>query len=275
MIKLPPIITPEIAGRILGSDLKVSLDLGLSISEVTRVGESYELLGHIVSSEDLKVVAGKENAVYFPDEGRLYQVAVAGGRYYKLVPTAGAPTLEIDGVRMHRTKETTPDEDTEEKLEALGLTGGRVLDTCMGLGYTAIGALKRKAETIITVEREPSVIRIAQMNPWSSQLFEGNISLLLGDSFHTIDALPSDYFDWVIHDPPRLTHAGSLYSEEFYKKLYRVMSEGARLYHYTGEPRSKYRGVDLQKGVQRRLRVAGFKATEYHSGVMGVTCEKN
>jgi predicted methyltransferase len=274
MMKLPPMITPEVAKRILNGETNVSLDLGLSSSRVARVGESYDLLGYMVSGEDLKQVAGKENAVYFPEGDQLYQVAVAGERYFKLVPTAGAPTLEIDGVRMHRTKETTPDADTKEKLEALGLAGGRVLDTCMGVGYTAIGALSRGADVVVTVEREPSVVRVAQMNPWSSQLFEGGISLLLGDSFHTIDALPTGFFDWAIHDPPRLTHAGALYSEEFYGKLYRVMAEGARLFHYTGEPRSRYRGVDLQKGVQKRLRAAGFKVTEYHPGVMGVTCEK-
>ncbi|MCX6649535.1 MAG: RsmD family RNA methyltransferase [Candidatus Bathyarchaeota archaeon] len=175
---------------------------------------------------------------------------------------------------MHRTKETTPDADTMEKLGVLGLSGGRVLDTCMGLGYTAVGALERRAEVVVSVERESPVIRVAEMNPWSRRLFEGGVSLLLGDSFFTIDALPSMYFDWVIHDPPRLTHAGDLYSEEFYVKLFRVMADGSRLFHYTGEPRSRYRGVDLQRGVQRRLRAAGFRGTEYHPGVMGVTCEK-
>jgi predicted methyltransferase len=175
---------------------------------------------------------------------------------------------------MHRTKETTPYVDTEEKLGALGLKGGRAFDTCMGLGYTAIGALERGAEVVVSVEREPPAIRVAEMNPWSRRLFDGGVSLLLGDSFFTIDSLPSEYFEWVIHDPPRLTHAGALYSEEFYTKLFRVMADGGRLFHYTGEPRSRYRGVDLQRGVQRRLRAAGFRGTEYHPGVMGVTCEK-
>ncbi len=274
MRTLPPMITPEVAVKILGGEERVSLDLGLSVVNVSRVGDSYDILGHLVSAEDLKTVTERENAVFFPEEGKLFQVAVATGRYYKLVPTSGAPTLEIDGVRMHRTKETTPDADTDEKLGVLGLEGGRILDTCMGLGYTAIGALRRKAEAVITVEREPSVVRVAQMNPWSRELFKGDISLLLGDSFHTIDALPPGFFDWIIHDPPRLTHAGALYSEEFYGKLYRVMSEGARLFHYTGEPRSRYRGVDLQKGVQKRLRAAGFSGMEYHPRVMGITCEK-
>lgn len=268
-------ITADVAKRILAGETRISLDLGLTISDVCMESGSYHLLGHVVSSKDLSEVAGRENAVFFPDGGSLFQVAVASSGFYKLVPTSKAPTIEIDGVRMHRTKEITPDADTGEKLRILGLKKGRVLDSCMGLGYTAIGALDREAELVVSIERQPPVVRIAEMNPWSRQLFEGGVSLLLGDSFFTVDSLPDGFFDWVIHDPPRLSHAGDLYSQEFYMKLHRVMTDGSRLFHYTGEPRSRYRGVDLQNGVQRRLRAAGFKGTEYHPSVMGVICEKN
>lgn len=274
MRPIPPMITARVARQILGGNMRVSLDLGLTVSEVSLKGDSADLVGHVVTVRDLEKVAEREDAVFFPEGGSMYQVAVSSTRFYKLVPTAGAPTIEIDGVRMHRTKETTPDRDTDEKLEALGLKGGRVLDTCMGLGYTAVGALSRGAEVVVSVEREPPVIRVAEMNPWSRRLFEGGVSLILGDSYHTVDALPDGFFDWVIHDPPRLTHAGTLYSGEFYGKLHRVMAVGARLFHYTGEPRSRYRGVDLQRGVQRRLKAAGFRRTLYHPSVMGVTCEK-
>lgn len=274
MRPIPPMITAGVARRILGGDRRVSLDLGLTVSGVSLEGDSADLAGQMVTVRDLEKVAEREDAVFFPEGGSMYQVAVSSTRFYKLVPTSGAPTLEIDGVRMHRTKETTPDRDTDEKLGVLGLEGGRVLDTCMGLGYTAIGALTRGAEVVVSVEREPPVIRVAEMNPWSRRLFEGGVSLLLGDSFHTVDALPDGFFDWVIHDPPRLTHAGALYSGEFYQKLHRVMAVGAGLFHYTGEPRSRYRGVDLQRGVQKRLKAAGFKRTLYHPNVMGVTCEK-
>ena len=267
-------ITADVAERILGGAKRVSLDLGLSFSNITIVDDSAELLGVKVTLNDLREITSKGNSVFFPEGGSVFQVAISSGRFYKLVPTAGAPTLEIDGVRMHRTKDTTPDKDTEAKLGVLGLVDGRVLDTCMGLGYTAIGALNRGANVVVSVERDSSVVRIAQLNPWSSRLFEGNIRLILGDSFLTLNALPAGFFDWVIHDPPRLTHAGRLYSEEFYRKLYRVMAAGGKLFHYTGEPRSRYRGVDLQRGVQRRLKEAGFKGTDYHASVMGITCKK-
>ncbi len=274
MSVLPPMITADVAERILGGVRRVSLDLGLSYSDIALVDDSAELLGLKVTFDDLREIASKRNAVFFPEGGSVYQVAISSERFYKLVPTAGAPTLEIDGVRMHRTKDTTPDKDTEAKLCVLGVVDGKVLDTCMGLGYTAIGALNRGAEVVVSVEKDSAVVRVAQMNPWSSRLFEGNARIILGDSFHTLDALPARFFNWVIHDPPRLTHAGELYSEEFYKKLYRVMTVGGKLFHYTGEPRSRYRGVDLQRGVQRRLKEAGFKGTDYHADVMGITCKK-
>lgn len=274
MRSLPPMITADVARQIISGARKVSVDLGLTVSDVCVNGDTANLLGHTVSVKDLEEVAGRENAVFFPEGNSMYQVAVSSARFYKLVPTAGAPTLEIDGVRMHRTKEITPDEDAEEKLEILLLKKGRALDTCMGLGYTAIGALARGAEVVVSVERESPVIRVAEMNPWSRRLFGGEVSLLLGDSFQIVDALPLGFFDWVIHDPPRLNHAGNLYSEEFYTKLYRVMAEDGRLFHYTGEPRSKYRRVDLQRGVQRRLRAVGFRGTEYHPDIMGIICEK-
>jgi predicted methyltransferase len=271
---IPPMITADVARQIISGTSKVSFDLGLTVSDVCIEGGKANLLGHIVSVKDLEDVAGRENAVFFPEGSSMYQVAVSSDRFYKLVPTSGAPTLEIDGVRMHRTKEVTPDKDAEEKLKVLQLKKGRVLDTCMGLGYTAIGALARGAEVVVSVEREPPVIRVAEMNPWSRRLFGGEISLLLGDSYQIVDALPIGLFDWVIHDPPRLTHAGTLYSEKFYSKLYHVMNDDGRLFHYTGKPRSKYRGVDLQRGVQERLRAVGFRGIEYHPDIMGITCEK-
>ncbi len=222
---IPPLLTAEIAKAILGGARRVSLDLGLSEKLVSIDGELVSLdEGFVVDLKDLNKIAGRENAIYFPEGGSIYQIAVSDGRFYKLVPTAGAPTLEIDGVRMHRTKGTTPDRDTEEKLEVLGLHGGRVLDTCMGLGYTAVGAIKRGAEVVVSIEKESAVLRVAEMNPWSRTLFDSDVSQIFGDSFFVVDSLPLGFFNWVIHDPPRLSRAGALYSEEFYRKLYRVMA---------------------------------------------------
>jgi hypothetical protein len=143
----------------------------------------------------------------------------------------------------------------------------------MGLGYTAIQAHVNGAEYVVSAEYEPNVIRITQLNPWSRKLYiENSIHKLIGDSFYLVDIFPSEHFDYIIHDPPRHSSAGHLYGQVFYDKLARVLRPEGRLFHYTGEPRSRYRKVNIQKGITKRLGKAGFKDIKYHPKVMGITC---
>lgn len=272
--KTPPMLTAETAKRLLDGKNRVSLDLGLSETTIKQTNTKI-LLNNIetIDKDELEKIAQDQRSVYFVDNNVVYMAAISGKHFYKLAKTSGAPTLEIDGIRMHRTKDTTPERDAMEKLDILGMRHGKVLDTCMGLGYTAIQAHEFGAEYVISIEYEPNVVRIAQLNPWSRKLFsEESILKLIGDSFYVIDAFPMHHFDYVIHDPPRHGSAGHLYGQEFYQRIARVIKPGGRLFHYTGEPRSRYRGVNLQRGIITRLRQAGFKELEYHSGVMGVTC---
>lgn len=273
---LPPILTADTAKKLLNGKTEISLDLGLTTTKIKRTKKEIKLTyGENVDYESLRKVAEKENAAFFVSSGKIYQIAISGKHFYKLVPTVGAPTLEIDGIRMHRTKETTPDMDTTMKLDKLGLKGGTVLDTCTGLGYTALEALRKGAKQVVTVELEPEVLLIARMNPWSRGLWaESVVHKLLGDSFHVVDGLPESFFDYVVHDPPRHSHAGHLYGGEFYRKLWGLMKPGGRLFHYTGEPGSRYRGVDVGRGVASRLRETGFIGVSYHDDVMGFTAFK-
>ena len=64
--------------------------------------------GSVVSLEDLEEVSGRGDAAFFVEGGSVFQAAMSDGGFLKLLPTVGAPTLEIDGVRMHRTVGTTP-----------------------------------------------------------------------------------------------------------------------------------------------------------------------
>jgi predicted methyltransferase len=272
----PFLITPQVAKLILEGRKEVSLDLGLSEVEFT-FNEQCVLFpdGSKINFGDLKKVSEKKDAVFFSRDGELFQIAINDDHYFKLVPTDGAPTLEIDGVRMHRTARITPDIDAELKLKALEVRGGRIFDTCTGLGYTALAALRKGSVLTVSVERHSEVLRIAALNPWSKQLFtDRRMHLLIGDVFHIIDALPENFFDFVIHDPPRFSHAGELYSGKFYSKLYDVLREGGKMYHYTGEPGSKYRRVDIKRGVMQRLRQAGFFNTVYYDDILGVISEK-
>lgn len=276
LLSTPPILSPATAKMLLEGKTRISLDLGLTETTVTRTDGGFLLSeDEDIGNDVLEKIACREDSAYFVDHGAVFQVALAGRHFYKLVPTERAPTLEIDGIRMHRTSGTTPDRDTEAKLTSLGLDHGNVLDTCTGLGYTASESVRRGAELVVTVELEPSVLRIALMNPWSKPLFsDDRIHKILGDSYMVTDALPDASFDFIIHDPPRHGQAGHLYGLDFYTKLYRLLRPGGRLFHYVGAPRSLSRGVNLHRGVARRLSQAGFLELNYFEEVLGLTCAK-
>jgi predicted methyltransferase len=272
----PPLITSTVAKRLLEGFGHVSLDLGLSQAQV-EFEEDRVLLpdGSTVKHSDLRKVAERENSVFFSEGDALYLAAISDSHFYKLVPTDRAPTLEIDGIRMHRTKGITPDLDAKDKINVLGVSGGRVLDTCTGLGYTAQAALARGAGFVASIEIRHEVLRITKLNPWSRGVFEDRrIHLMLGDSFHLLDALPKEFFDYIIHDPPRFALAGHLYGQEFYHKLFDALTRGGELFHYTGEPGSRRQGINLSRGVGRRLKQKGFRDVVYHENIRGITCRK-
>jgi len=281
--KLPPILKSNTAKQILSGKTRVSLDLGLTHTIIEQKNDKISFPdGQCISNEDLTKISEKDNVVFFISEGQVFMVegqvfmvAVSDGNYFKLVPTDGAPTLEIDGIRMHRTKDVTPDVDTAAKLDVLGKVSGSVLDTCMGLGYTAIEAHRRGATEVITVDLKPSVLKISAMNPWSQDLFnKDGIHPVIANSYNFVDSLPHNYFNSIIHDPPRHNQAGLLYSKTFYQKIYRIMKASGKLFHYVGKPRSRYRGVNLMRGVQNRLREVGFHSHKIHRDVRGITCTK-
>jgi predicted methyltransferase len=184
--------------------------------------------------------------------------------YYKLEPIENtAPTLEIDGIRMHRTKYQTPLEDARNKISLVSVSEGEdVLDICTGLGYTAIESYRKKAR-VITIEKDPNVIEIAEHNPYSRELFKGieerKITLLNEDASEAIESFADESFNVILHDPPRFSLAGELYSGSFYRELYRVLREGGRMLHYVGKPGSRYRGKDFISGIEQRLTDCGFQ----------------
>lgn len=185
----------------------------------------------------------------------------------------GAPTMMLAGFPMHRTKGTTPWEDTLAKVAAAAPLTGRVLDTTMGLGYTAIAA-SRTAVKVTTIELDPAVVEIARANPWSCELFDsGKIEVVVGGAFETIKGLAAGTVDVVLHDPPTIQLAGDLYSEDFYREIHRVLRPRGRLFHYVGNPDSR-QGATLTRGVQRRLHHAGFRKVRTDPGSFGVVAER-
>ena len=252
------------------SKAMVSLDLGLTETCVRINAETVHVSDGGVEL-DLKYVAKvvrKADLVYFLDVKRdtLEPIAMVSseGNYYKLrnVDRGKAPTLEINGIHMHNILDTDPWEDSARKVAIAKVRGGRVLDICTGLGYTAINSYMRGAD-VVTIEKDPYVLKIAELNPWSRKLSARSIKILLGNAVNVVERLKNGYFDAVIHDPPRFSLAGELYSKGFYQVIFEKLKEGGYMFHYTGSP-GKRRGISFQKGVVNRLRYAGFEIVKVY-----------
>ena len=262
--------------------LRVPLDLGLSpvTIELNYKFKEAKMGSCKVSFSNVEEIAGDSSICYYLEKNKtpqkLKMFSVETNNFYKLVPTRDAPTLEISGIRMHRTTERTPWQDTLDKIDAVSPLKGRVLDTCCCLGYTAIASAKNKnVKRVFTFEKDPNVLEMANYNPWSKDLFfNTKIKLTIGSVEKAVEEMFfSNFFDAVIHDPPRFALAPELYSKSFYKKLYNLLKPSGKLYHYVGSPGSK-QGKDFVKGVIRRFREVGFRKVERRDDILGVTSEK-
>jgi hypothetical protein len=224
----------------------------------------------------LEEISRDESVCFLVEEGEAHKIqrfSESLGRFYSLMPTSGAPTLLVSGIPMHRIKGTDPRRDTLTKIRTLAPIGGRVLDTCTGLGYTAIEAA-RMAEEVITIELDPLVLEVARLNPWSRSLFtDHRIHQIVGDSFEEIQALADESFSRILHDPPMFNLAGELYSGECYRHLYRVLKRRGRMFHYIGDLDSRS-GRNVARGVVRRLQESGFSRISRRPEAFGLVAYK-
>jgi predicted methyltransferase len=212
----------------------------------------------------------RERTVYQWDGGSFVPVARYAQSLVKLVPTEwGPPTFEIDGIKMLPTARVSPWEDARDKVALVEPRARTVLDTCGGLGYFAAWCLAGGAARVLSFEKNPDVLWLRSLNPWSPPPGE-RLSLELGDVVAEITALPDASVDAILHDPPRFGIAGELYSQAFYGQLGRVLRRGGRLFHYTGAPNRRSAGRDLAGEVTRRLERAGFAAGPRADGVLAV-----
>jgi predicted methyltransferase len=214
----------------------------------------------VVPWRELEEIARHDTACFVVENSHAQMIrgfSDLTGRVYGLMPTEAAPTMLISGLPMHRIKGTDPYRDTLAKIKAVAPITGRVLDTCTGLGYTAIEAAKT-AEHVITIELDSTAQEMARCNPWSRALFDNpKIEQIIGDAFEVIASFDDGGFHVILHDPPMLSLAGELYSGEFYRDCWRVLRRNGKLFHYIGDPESKS-GARTTKGVVRRLQEAGF-----------------
>jgi len=267
-----PLLTLEVhdamraAARAGKFGLECSLDLGRTLTSVEIEAEAWRWQG---ASYPFPAKC-KGHTIYYWDGESFAPVARFTQALVKLVPTPwGAPTFEIDGIKMLPTAQVSPYADAERKVDLIQPQGKVVLDTCGGLGYFAAWCLQRKAREIISFEKNPDVVWLRSLNPWSP-VAGGALTLNEGDVVEGIALLGNASVDAVLHDPPRFGIAGELYSQDFYAGIARVLKKKGRLFHYTGTPNKLTSGRDVPAEVSKRLQRAGFATVLNGDGVVAV-----
>jgi len=269
---------PLIQARQQSRDLAAtSLDLGLSAVQVRLDAGGATLPdGHQIPWETLEQIRAEVTACFAIRDGEAVKIQAFSpelNRFYSLYPTQRAPTLLVSGIPMHRIQGTDPHQDTLQKVRTVAPITDQVLDTCTGLGYTAIEAA-RTADRVVTIELDPAVLEVARLNPWSRSLFESpRIRQIVGDAFDEVGSFEDSSFSRILHDPPTFSLAGDLYGGEFYRELFRVLKRGGRLFHYIGDLESRL-GRNVARGVVSRLQEAGFSRVVRKPAAFGVTAYK-
>ncbi|MGD9842538.1 MAG: SAM-dependent methyltransferase [Steroidobacteraceae bacterium] len=246
--------------------VECSLDLGLATTTV-----AVDATGWCWQEQRYPYLdACKERTIYHWMGDEFQPVARFTNSLIKLVPTEwGPPTFEIDGIKMLPTAKVSPYADAERKVGLIQPRGKVILDTCGGLGYFAAWCLRGGAARIQSFEKNPDVIWLRSLNPWSPQTNEV-LTLTQADVAEQIATLSDQSVDAILHDPPRFGIAGELYSQVFYDHLARVIKRRGKLFHYTGTPNKVGRGRNVPDEVSKRLRLAGFATELNGDGVLAV-----
>jgi uncharacterized protein len=241
-----------------------SLDLERSITTVELGNQGWSWQGQPFSYPN----PCRDRTIYHWDGLAFQPAARYSTSLIKLVPTDwGPPTFEIDGIKMLPTAHISPYDDAEHKVSLISPSGKLILDTCGGLGYFAGSCLRGRARQVLSYEKNPDVIWLRSLNPWSPSAGEG-LTVIQGDITGQILTLPSHSVDAILHDPPRFGTAGELYSQAFYDQLARVIRPRGKLFHYTGKPNKLTTSRDVPNEVANRLRRAGFTVRLEGDGVL-------
>ena len=214
----------------------------------------------------------KERTVYYwADAERAFQPAAQfSSSLIKLVPTEwGAPTFEIDGIKMLPSAKISPFEDAQTKVALIQPKDKTILDTCAGLGYFGAWCVRGGAKQIESYEVNAGVLWLRSINPWSPATAPP-LRLIQEDVTRAVTTLDAGSVDAILHDPPRFGIAGELYSLSFYRQLARVLRRRGRLFHYTGTPNKLTSGRDVPNEVAKRLRYAGFATEKIGDGILAV-----
>lgn len=270
-----------------------SIDLSLSTQPIILTDE-----GLCTSSKDkllatwaeLEQIVEKKQGCYslYDDGSKPYYISTiskSSGIPASLCPPlqrSGAPTMVLGGFTMHRIagEDMNPTVDTAAKLSCFRFfPGASVLDTCMGLGYTALGAARKVGPNgrVVTIEYDEASVEMAAHNPWSKGLFDGTlpVEVLQGDSCELVRSFPDNSFNFICHDPPaRALTRTDVYGLQFYSELRRVLTKDGMLFHYIGNPDSKESGR-LYRGITQRLQEAGFGNVQKAAKAFGLVASSS
>ncbi|HKR75485.1 MAG TPA: SAM-dependent methyltransferase [Rhodanobacter sp.] len=259
-----------LAARDAGADAWTgSLDLGRSTGTARLQADAWQWRGESYPWPPMP----KDRSIHYWDGEAFAPAARYSGSLIKLVPTEwDVPTFEIDGIKMLPTAKASPLDDARRKVALVEPRGKAVLDTCGGLGYFVACCLDAGAASIRSFEKNPDVLWLRTLNPWSpdpdAPASGGRLQLAHADVSQAIAQVADASVDALLHDPPRFGIAGELYSLAFYRQLARVLRRGGRLFHYTGSPNRLTSGRDVPREVARRLQEAGFEARLALDGVL-------
>ncbi|MCK4810187.1 MAG: spermine synthase [Candidatus Omnitrophica bacterium] len=253
-------------------ELSIKVDFGLKEVKVRIEADKAVLDNRFILSFDQRI---KSKFCYMLEKTKFSPMAFFSEdtkKFYKLIPTSDWPSLAIGSVPMHKICLGSPYQDTLQKIELIK-PRGKVLDTCTGLGYTAILA-SETSDKVMTFEKDENVLFLAKLNPFSKKLFEkGNIELKQADISEYISRFGDNYFHAVIHDPPTFKLSPPLYHLDFYKELFRVLKNKGRLYHYVPLYKVKT-GFNFPLRVKNRLKQAGFKILKFMPQKNAILCAK-
>mmetsp|Transcript_10203 Transcript_10203/g.16746 ORF Transcript_10203/g.16746 Transcript_10203/m.16746 type:complete len:359 (-) Transcript_10203:120-1196(-) len=316
--EIKPMLAHKTSAKKSTVELECSIDLGMSkkLIYLDEMGISLkkDSKDHLATWKELEKIAKKQSGCYalYDDNSSPWKISTISettNNPASLVPpleASGAPTMVLGGFTMHRIAgdDVNPTIDTKHKLSSIQIKNprARILDTCMGLGYTATAAARkiqaciREEENkegmspqvfatststtnefemgyVTTIEYDEASVEMCAFNPWSQQLFDKSlpIEILQGDACELVKTFKDGEFDRVIHDPPaRALCTKDLYGLQFYSDLYRVLRKpGGTLFHYIGNPKSKESGR-LYKGIKQRLSEAGFSDIRTAESAFGI-----
>lgn len=180
-----------------------SANLGKSKAEFTISEQGVRFEGVELPWESVELIAKEDRKVFRIESDSISALQLFSDDTQSmrtLCATESAPTTLVSGIPMHRIKDMDPWRDAKTKVEALGRPKGNVLDTCFGLGYSAI-FLAYTAAHVTTYEIDPTAVALAKQNPWSEEAFSNpKIELRIADMSEAISDLPTGRFAAVLHD---------------------------------------------------------------------------